>query len=589
VTAAASDVRLARGGRAREGGGNDHPEQHHPEREPGGAGAATVQQQAAVQQQTTVQEQAPGSEASVLDRARPAGRREARLQERDDRRRDRLRGRLRTTEGELRETRQRLREARLREDDEVIRRDDDGVIVRREGQIIILREEAEDRFGGDAQVEQLPNGFTRTVVVRGEIQIVTIHDQEGAIVRRSRILPNGQEMVLIDSGQAPQRPQQRAQVNVEVNLPPLRIDIPREEYIVETEQATEQEIEVALSAPPVEEVERVYSLEEVTQNERVRAKVRRIDLDNITFAFGSYLIPEEELITLEKVGIAMEDILFENPNEIFLVEGHTDAVGSNVANLALSDKRAESVAIALAENFDIPPENLVTQGYGEEDLKVLTEAPERENRRVTLRRITALVNAAENERGNSREWARYSAGPLGRLTPAVRAALIPRRQGAWPPRVRRAEEGAILAPRYGMRRAHHRLHPHGVALAFQEADRVRADPFLDSQLVGQPLVVDARRDARLRDIHAVVDHVGDHLQHGGDDAAAARAAGDELHFAVLQNDRRAHGGERPLARLHRIRVPADQAIGVWHARLGGKVVHLVVERMPVPSATSPVP
>jgi outer membrane protein OmpA-like peptidoglycan-associated protein len=176
----------------------------------------------------------------------------------------------------------------------------------------------------------------------------------------------------------------------------LRIDIPREEYIVETEQATEQEIEVALSAPPVEEVERVYSLEEVTQNERVRAKVRRIDLDNITFAFGSYMIPEEELITLEKVGIAMEDILFENPNEIFLVEGHTDAVGSNVANLALSDKRAESVAIALAENFDIPPENLVTQGYGEEDLKVLTEAPERENRRVTLRRITALVNAAEN-------------------------------------------------------------------------------------------------------------------------------------------------------------------------------------------------
>ncbi len=48
-----------------------------------------------------------------------------------------------------------------------------------------------------------------------------------------------------------------------------------------------------------------------------------------------------------------------------------------------------------ADNFDIPPENLVTQGYGEEDLKIPTEAPERENRRVTLRRITPLVNAAE--------------------------------------------------------------------------------------------------------------------------------------------------------------------------------------------------
>jgi outer membrane protein OmpA-like peptidoglycan-associated protein len=49
----------------------------------------------------------------------------------------------------------------------------------------------------------------------------------------------------------------------------------------------------------------------------------------------------------------------------------------------------------LAENFDIPPENLVTQGYGEEDLKIPTEAPERENRRVTLRNISPLVNAAE--------------------------------------------------------------------------------------------------------------------------------------------------------------------------------------------------
>ena len=66
-------------------------------------------------------------------------------------------------------------------------------------------------------------------------------------------------------------------------------------------------------------------------------------------------------------------------------------VGSAEANLALSDRRAEAVAEALTNVFEIPPENLTTQGYGEEYLKVNTSGPERENRRVAIRRITPLV------------------------------------------------------------------------------------------------------------------------------------------------------------------------------------------------------
>ena len=84
-------------------------------------------------------------------------------------------------------------------------------------------------------------------------------------------------------------------------------------------------------------------------------------------------------------------ILEENPGETFLIEGHTDAVGSDLANLALSDRRAEAVAEALTSVFDIPPENLATQGYGEQYLKVDSQEPERENRRVAMRRITPLV------------------------------------------------------------------------------------------------------------------------------------------------------------------------------------------------------
>jgi outer membrane protein OmpA-like peptidoglycan-associated protein len=66
-------------------------------------------------------------------------------------------------------------------------------------------------------------------------------------------------------------------------------------------------------------------------------------------------------------------------------------VGSDTDNLVLSDRRAESIAVALSTNFEIPPENLVTQGYGEQYLKIATAEAERENRRVTLRRITQLA------------------------------------------------------------------------------------------------------------------------------------------------------------------------------------------------------
>jgi outer membrane protein OmpA-like peptidoglycan-associated protein len=72
------------------------------------------------------------------------------------------------------------------------------------------------------------------------------------------------------------------------------------------------------------------------------------------------------------------------------------ALGSEEDNLSLSDRRAEAIAVALTEQFQVPPENLVTQGYGEQHLKVQMEGPEAANRRVTLRRITPLI--AESSR-----------------------------------------------------------------------------------------------------------------------------------------------------------------------------------------------
>jgi OOP family OmpA-OmpF porin len=91
----------------------------------------------------------------------------------------------------------------------------------------------------------------------------------------------------------------------------------------------------------------------------------------------------------------MKEAIARNPREVFLLEGHTDAVGADVDNLSLSDRRAEAVAVVLTDRFQVPAENLTTQGYGEQNPKVQSDGPERRNRRVTARRITPLL-AGEN-------------------------------------------------------------------------------------------------------------------------------------------------------------------------------------------------
>jgi outer membrane protein OmpA-like peptidoglycan-associated protein len=150
-----------------------------------------------------------------------------------------------------------------------------------------------------------------------------------------------------------------------------------------------------LEQPPIQPVVDIYTVEEVQHSARLRDMMPRVDLDNILFAFGSAEISDDQIPALEEVANAMLAILEEDPSEVFLIEGHTDAVGTFEANLLLSDRRAESVAIALTNVFGIPPENLVTQGYGERFLKVATQEPEQLNRRVTMRRITPLVQTAQ--------------------------------------------------------------------------------------------------------------------------------------------------------------------------------------------------
>ncbi|MDF2373627.1 MAG: OmpA family protein [Rhizobiaceae bacterium] len=280
-----------------------------------------------------------------------------------------------------------------RGDESEVRGGDNRTIFKLGDRVIIRSDSETDRIlrgANDIEVTNLPRGRSQTTVTRPNgSQIITIRDSNGDIIYRVRKQRNGRELVLIDN--RPLYEERRPRGGVEINLPPIRLKIPQSDYVIEMGNRVNQNaIRSALTAPPVESVERAYSLEEVRYSERLRDKLRRIDTP-VTFDSGSAAISPTEIPTLDRLALAMEAILDQDPDTIFLIEGHTDAIGSEISNLALSDRRAESIAIALSEYFNIPPENLITQGYGEAYLKVPTLEAERNNRRVAVRNITNLL------------------------------------------------------------------------------------------------------------------------------------------------------------------------------------------------------
>jgi outer membrane protein OmpA-like peptidoglycan-associated protein len=276
----------------------------------------------------------------------------------------------------------------------VVREVGDRVVIEINNQIFVESNDRPRLTRGAREVfyEDLPRGRTRETVIREDgTQVITIRNAYGDVVRRSRITPDGREYVLayVDDRDYERLDDWR---DPGLDLPPMRLDVPVEEYILDAGQVEDPEAYYEfLERPPVERVERLYSVDEVKRSARIRDKVPRVELDTVTFEFGSASIAESEVPRLEGVAGAIERLLKKNPAETFLIEGHTDAVGSDVANLALSDRRAEAVADALSNVFGIAPENLATQGYGERYLKVKTDEQERLNRRVVIRRITPLV------------------------------------------------------------------------------------------------------------------------------------------------------------------------------------------------------
>ena len=121
-----------------------------------------------------------------------------------------------------------------------------------------------------------------------------------------------------------------------------------------------------MMAPPVERLERRYSLDEIRYSASVRQRMPSIDLNSINFETGSWEIPPDQASKLQAIADGLNRAITANPRAVFLIEGHTDKVGSDVDNLSLSDRRAESAATLLTQQFGVPAENLTSQGYGEQ-------------------------------------------------------------------------------------------------------------------------------------------------------------------------------------------------------------------------------
>ena len=279
-------------------------------------------------------------------------------------------------------------------------------IVQVNGHAFIQHDETANfhAFGGIPQTRRGPNGNAISTIVRPDgVRIEIEVDGFGRPLRRVRYLPDGRRFVLFEN-RALAIGAGLALGALIVSLPPVEVDMPREQYIVDADDATEDDMYGALQAGPIGVLDRAYSLEEVLASVSLRERMRSVSIDSINFEFGSSDVGPDQAEMLEFVAAVIRDMANQNPGEVFLVEGHTDAVGSDVDNLSLSDRRAEAVADVLSQQFNIPRENLVTQGYGKQFLLIPTPEPERKNRRVVIRRITPLLQS---------DAAQYSGGDGG--------------------------------------------------------------------------------------------------------------------------------------------------------------------------------
>ncbi len=107
----------------------------------------------------------------------------------------------------------------------------------------------------------------------------------------------------------------------------------------------------------------------------------------IHFKVDSATILEESKPLLNKFGQALQSDKL--AHSTLMIAGHTDNTGTNIYNLALSYRRAESVKNYLKEQYGLTEQRLIIRAYGEEEPIESNETTQGRaiNRRVEFIRI----------------------------------------------------------------------------------------------------------------------------------------------------------------------------------------------------------
>jgi outer membrane protein OmpA-like peptidoglycan-associated protein len=159
----------------------------------------------------------------------------------------------------------------------------------------------------------------------------------------------------------------------------------------------------SLTAPPSESTQnpaesqfidslRNSATRSITLNEREKIATiaqdkRGIDFE-INFEYNSAKIAPSAMPTARNLGEALTGA--DLKGSTFIIEGHTDAKGSDLSNQKLSERRADTIKRFLVNQYKVPAAELVAVGYGKSRLKNPNDPFGAENRRVRV------VNMAAN-------------------------------------------------------------------------------------------------------------------------------------------------------------------------------------------------
>ena len=174
------------------------------------------------------------------------------------------------------------------------------IIIRDPGGQQYVRHNEVDRFRYGARdiQTQTVGGETRTVVIRPDgTQVITVVGRDGQLLRRIRRDQRGREIIIIDNSYRDPRMGGGFYRRAGAAGGPHS----HNRYIVDSEEASPEVLYETMMAPPVERIERRYSLDEIRYSPTVRQRMPSIDVNTINFELGSWEIPPDQAAKLQVI------------------------------------------------------------------------------------------------------------------------------------------------------------------------------------------------------------------------------------------------------------------------------------------------